>query len=264
MKVTVFTSNQPRHIFLINELSKVSDYVFAVQECSTIFPGESTGNNTESQSMTRYFEMMRLAEKKEFGSCSFSSDNVRTLSLNKGDLNNCMMEELGQALQSDYYVVFGSSYIKGWLIDFLIEHRAVNIHMGVSPYYRGSACNFWALYDGNPDLVGGSIILLSKGLDSGKLLYHALPKADRIDGFLLGMRAVKASVLSVANKIADSTIYNYEPLEQDKFLEIRYSRSLEFDNRIAENYLENMPDEDDIYTKILGRNESMFYNPFYM
>ena len=40
MKITVFTSNQPRHISLIESLSKIADKVFAVQECNTIFPGE--------------------------------------------------------------------------------------------------------------------------------------------------------------------------------------------------------------------------------
>ena len=46
--------------------------------------------------------------------------------------------------------------------------------MGVSPYYRGADCNFWALYDNNPHYVGATIHLLSKGLDSGPILYHAL------------------------------------------------------------------------------------------
>jgi len=39
--------------------------------------------------------------------------------------------------------------------------------MGISPYYRGNDCNFWALNDNNPHLVGSTIHLLSKGLDNG-------------------------------------------------------------------------------------------------
>ena len=33
--------------------------------------------------------------------------------------------------------------------------------MGVSPYYRGCDCNFWALYDNNPHLVGATIHICS-------------------------------------------------------------------------------------------------------
>ena len=40
MNITVFTSNQPRHIYLINSLAKICDRVFAVQECNTVLPGK--------------------------------------------------------------------------------------------------------------------------------------------------------------------------------------------------------------------------------
>lgn len=40
MNITVFTSNQPRHISLINSLARISDRVYAIQECNTVFPGE--------------------------------------------------------------------------------------------------------------------------------------------------------------------------------------------------------------------------------
>src|SRR5690606_39404976 len=69
---------------------------------------------------------------------------------------------LADALDSDVYVVFGASYIRGPLIDYLVARGAINIHMGVSPYYRGSSCNFWALYDGRPEYVGATIHKLSR------------------------------------------------------------------------------------------------------
>ena len=83
---------------------------------------------------------------------------------------------LNSFLKSDMYIVFGSSFIKGELANFLIKKKAINIHMGVSPYYRGTDCNFWALYDNNPHLVGATIHFLSKGLDNGPILYHAMSK----------------------------------------------------------------------------------------
>ena len=88
------------------------------------------------------------------------------------------MQLLTPALSSDHFVVFGFSCIKGPLGDFLVKHRAKNIHMGVSPYYRGALCNFWALFDARPDLVGATINVLSKKLDGGSMLFHALPEAN--------------------------------------------------------------------------------------
>ena len=39
MKITLFTSNDKRHNFFINMLPEVSEELFVVQECKTIFPG---------------------------------------------------------------------------------------------------------------------------------------------------------------------------------------------------------------------------------
>ena len=40
MKITVFTSNHPRHIYLINSLSSVTKKINVIQEIKTLFPGK--------------------------------------------------------------------------------------------------------------------------------------------------------------------------------------------------------------------------------
>ena len=103
----------------------------------------------KSKVMKTYFQHVIQSERNIFGDICFMHNNIKTLSIKLGDLNMLDRPTLSDALQSDVYVVFGASYIRDWLIDFLVEHRAINIHMGLSPYYRGSSCNFWALYDNN-------------------------------------------------------------------------------------------------------------------
>lgn len=250
MNITVFTSNQPRHINLINALSTMCDRVYAIQECNTVFPGEVKDFFNNSQVMSTYFKRVRAAEKEVFGDIRFSSPNVVHLSLKSGDLNRVPMEVLMPALESEVYIVFGSSFIKGPLIDYLIEHRAINIHMGVSPYYRGSSCNFWAAYDGHPELVGATIHLLSKGLDSGDMLYHALPKPEAVDPFVLGMKAVKAAHDSLVERIRSKEIFEYTSIAQDKSQEYRYTRNAEFTDAVAKDYLENLLSPQELKDKL--------------
>ena len=40
-----------------------------------------------------------------------------------GDLNKCSMKLLSQFLESDIYIIYGSSYIKGELVDYLIKQN---------------------------------------------------------------------------------------------------------------------------------------------
>lgn len=262
MKITIFTSNQPRHLRLINELAKICDEIFAIQECNTIFPGLKKDFFNNSKIMQDYFSNVISAEKELFGDVFFNSKNVRTLSIKSGDLNNIKINVLEECLKSDIYIVFGSSFIKEPLINFLIEKRAINIHMGISPYYRGSSCNFWAAYDKNPELVGATIHLLGKGLDSGDILYHSLPKAEYINPFLLGMKAVKVAQDSLIENIQTNKIFKYEPVKQDKSKEIRYTKNIDFNDNVAINYLNNLYTETQIFKKIKNRNNSLLIKPY--
>lgn len=264
MKITVFTSNQPRHISLINSLASISDEVFAVQECNTVFPGRVDDFFKKTDVMKAYFSNVMSAEEEVFGFPGFLPANVRSLSLKSGDLGELDMDVLQPALDSDIYIVFGSSFIKGELIDFLVGKRAINLHMGLSPFYRGSACNFWALYDNRPEYVGATIHLLSRGLDSGAMLFHVVPKVEEIEPFLLGMKAVQSAHHGLVDAISTGGILEMEAVEQNKTFEIRYARNRDFTDEVASRYLKNQSTSQDILHSLANRDLSVLVNPYIM
>ncbi|QDT90116.1 formyltransferase family protein [Gimesia algae] len=262
MKITVFTSNQPRHISLIESLAEIADEVYAVQECNTIFPGHVADFFRRSDIMQEYFSHVLQAEKSIFGHPRFTPSNVKSLSMKLGDLNRLESPTLQPALESDYYIVFGSSFIKAELCDFLVEHQALNIHMGVSPYYRGSSCNFWALQEGHPDFVGATIHLLSKGLDSGPMLFHALPKPQESEPFQLGMLAVKAAHEGLISHLKTGSIFEFTPVIQDKSLEMKYTRNSDFTDEIAADYLKTAPTPAEVLQALEARDLNQFLYPY--
>ena len=249
MKITLFTSNKNRHNYIINLFSKFCDELFVVQECGTIFPGVVHGHYPASETLKNYFENVNAAQNKLFGNSyvNIFKKNIKILPILSGDLNKCSLNFLSNFLNSDLYIVFGSSYIKGKLVDFLVKHKAINIHIGVSPYYRGTDCNFWALYDDNPHLVGATIHMLSKGLDSGPMLYHAMSNI-KTNPFEYTMSTVKAAFHSIAERIKDKSIFEIEPIVQDKSKEVRYSKKIEFNEKVVKNY----------FTKNIDLNSKQF------
>jgi len=261
MKITVFTSNRPRHIALIETMAAIAEKVYVVQECNTVFPGQVKDFFNKSEIMQRYFEKVMAAEDAVFGGLRFVPDNVTQLVLKCGDLNLLSLKDLGPALTSDFYVVFGASFIRGALCEFLAEHRAINIHMGVSPYYRGNSCNFWALYDNKPDYVGATIHLLTKGLDSGPMLFHALPAPEILDGFTLGMKAVKAAHLGLSQTLKTGEIFKMEPVPQNKSLQIRYTKNQDFTDEVAATYLDRLPSPMWVEKALRAREVGAFLNP---
>ena len=237
MKVTLFTSNNLRHNYLINLLSNFCDELWVIQECKTLFTGKKDKKYQNKNIIEEYFKKVLEAQNKIFKNefVNKNNKNIKTLPVLYGELNKLSLSFLEDFLKSDIYVVFGSSYIKGELVDFLVKQRAINIHAGVSPYYRGTDCNFWALYDDNPHLVGSTIHLLSKGLDSGPMLYHAMSNLKK-NPFEYTMSTIKSAFHSIAEKIKDGSILTIKPIIQDKSKEVRYSKKSEFNEEIVKKY----------------------------
>jgi hypothetical protein len=280
MQITVFTSNQPRHSALIEALAGVAERIYAVQECNTVYPGRVADFFRKSEVMQRYFERVIAAERAVFGQSRFAETpadgkqlprtaaprsskpvdrgEIRQLPIRMGDLNLLELAELGPALESNLFIVFGTSFIRGELCRFLVERAAVNIHMGVSPQYRGSSCNFWALYDRRPELVGATIHRLSAGLDSGPMLLHAFPPVEAADGFALGMKAVQAAHTALLAAIADGSLGAMTPVPQDKSLQIRYTRNADFTDAVAAEYLDRCQTPAEIVERLRTRDNSEY------
>ncbi len=237
MKITLFTGNHNRHNFLVNLLSDLCDELFVIQESTTIFTGVLNGEYAVSNNMNKYFKNVISAQEKFFKKSKINgkNKNINILPLQMNDLNNCSLNYLEEFLSSDIYITYGCSYIKGDLVDFLIKNKAINIHMGLSPYYLGADCNFWALYDNNPHLVGATIHMLTKGLDSGPILYHALSNL-KLNPFEYTMSTVMSAFKSICERIKDESIFEIKPEEQIKEKKIRYSTKKEFNDKVIDKF----------------------------
>ncbi len=238
MKITVLTSNKTRHNYLVNKLTDVCEKLFLIQENSTIFPGINPGRNKQSAIMKKYFDKVNIAQNYFFKDHKFIKlkKNFKLLSLQMGDINRIKLRDYKIFFQSDLYIVFGTSFIKGEVLNFLKKNKAINLHMGLSPYYRGTDCNFWALYDNNKDKIGATTHLLSEILDAGKILY-VTKTLKYNDPFKLTMSAAKIAIDTLIKKIRSKEIFNQNYLKQNKSLEIRYSKKRQFTDKVVKNFL---------------------------
>ncbi len=72
------------------------------------------------------------------------------------------------SLQPDVILDHGTSIVKDHILD--TAGLALNLHWGLSPYYRGVACTEWALLNWDPYNIGVTIHKLSKGIDGGDII----------------------------------------------------------------------------------------------
>ena len=77
--------------------------------------------------------------------------------------------------------------------------------------------------------------MLSKGLDSGPMLYHAMSNIKK-NPFEYTMSTVKSAFHSIAERIEDKSIFEIKPDIQNKANKIRYSRKIEFNDEVLKKY----------------------------
>lgn len=103
----------------------------------------------------------------------------------------------------DTVVVYGTNLIRPPLLDRW-PGRMVNMHLGLSPYYRGTATNFYPLLNEEPEYVGATIHLIDAGIDSGPILRHARPEIVADDRpHTIGCKTILAGIEAMIGVLRD-------------------------------------------------------------
>jgi hypothetical protein len=128
-----------------------------------------------------HFELRRLAEERYFGAAAdWEELDVPFLSVGRGDPNTDPVVSWVRGREPEYLLLFGCGIIRAPLLD-LFAGRSVNIHLGLSPYCRGHATNFWPLVEGRPECVGATVHLATSEVDAGAILRQARPAMTPAD-----------------------------------------------------------------------------------
>jgi len=98
-----------------------------------------------------------------------------------GDINEQRYYDEIINLDPDLLVVYGSSIIRDPLLSEY-DGRILNVHLGLSPYYRGAGTNFWPLVNGDPECVGATFMYIDEGVDTGEIIHQLRARVHPYDG----------------------------------------------------------------------------------
>lgn len=81
----------------------------------------------------------------------------------------------------------------------------LNIHVGITPRYRGVHGGFWAVVEGRPDLAGVTVHVVDAGVDTGGIVAQATIAIDRADTFrTLPVKQYLAGLPLMQQAVADA------------------------------------------------------------
>ena len=87
-------------------------------------------------------------------------------------VNSTETIKLLRYLNPDSIVVYGTSVVSDDTLG-TAKGTCFNLHTGLSPYYRGTACAFWPVVNGEFDMLGATVHECTSKLDGG-LIYETI------------------------------------------------------------------------------------------
>lgn len=174
-KVIVLTGSELRHSFfrkfiaLSDGIEVVRTYCEGLEKSlRTIVERDATANDHR----VRHLAAREQSEEDFFGIfAAIAEDCSRPVFIPKGDINSDAYAEEIIAAAPDLLIAYGCSIVKGPLLE-AFAGRFINVHLGLSPYYRGAGTNYWPLVNGEPEYVGVTFMHIDTGIDTGGIIHQ--------------------------------------------------------------------------------------------
>lgn len=174
-KIIILTGAELRHTFFRKFIALSENIMIINSYCEgpekslrTFVDGQKTAKDLRSSHL-----MARERSEEDFFSLFVenTSDHSNPVFLPKGMINNSNFAEDIIASKPDLLVAYGCSIIKDPLLS-TFKGRLINVHLGLSPYYRGAGTNYWPLVNAEPEFVGATFMHMDAGIDTGKIIHQ--------------------------------------------------------------------------------------------
>lgn len=236
MRAIFFTSNALRHKFVANSLAGLVTEALIVTENIP----NPTSEAVTSKEIQKHFHLRQKAEEAWFG--THITFKYNTLHIEYGALNSPIVLKALRDFNPDVAVAFGCSIIREPLLSSVPRGRFLNLHLGLSPYYRGSGTNFWPFVFNELEYVGATILHIDAGIDTGDIVAHAQPIFKKDDDVhSLGCRTIQSAVdclKNLFNEIAQGR--ELERVPQWKEAGARYCKKKDFTEASLRQYYDNL------------------------
>ena len=178
MRVLIFSGSHSRHLFVLSKLLNLdAEFRVVIMERESVMPSAPKGiASRDLKNFNEHFERRLEIETATFGSLNYDEvySKFERHVTTSTTLNSRETSEFVKRVPADVCIVFGCDLIKGELLDSL-PVLSLNFHLGLSPWYKGSATLFWPFFFMEPQCSGVTIHKIVAAADAGEILHQSVP-----------------------------------------------------------------------------------------
>ena len=161
------TANSMRHYYAFQKFSKI----FYKNIHITISRKKMSNKKNISKIYKNHLKLMEDKEKEILKLNSYKNYSRETYSFNKIDLFQGKLYKLLKKINPDVIITYGCPFLEEKIYK-LAKKYYLNIHGGLSPWYKGSITNFWPTFFLKPANTGFTLHEISKNINSGNIFFQ--------------------------------------------------------------------------------------------
>jgi folate-dependent phosphoribosylglycinamide formyltransferase PurN len=173
-RVAVLTGSELRHRFVRKALALSAGIDVVCSVCESLEGSliDRVAHKDDAPRQSAHLAAREQSERVFFGAFDQTApDRSHPIEVPRGAINERTVIDQVASAAPDVIVSYGCSILRE---DFLaaFPHRILNVHLGLSPYYRGGGTNFWPLVNGEPEFVGVTFMHIDAGVDTGEIIHQ--------------------------------------------------------------------------------------------
>jgi hypothetical protein len=252
MKIIILSGSHPRHLYVHRALLELGiECAVVVMQRESLLPTvPNQAGLHDRQLFERHFQDRFNVEANIYGQPTPQEifKSIPSCYCSPDSLNSPEVTEFVQNFNADLAFIFGTDLIKEPLLSALPKDK-INLHLGLSPWYRGSATLFWPFYFLQPQFTGATFHQIVPEADAGGILHQTIPELHHGDGIHdVGARTViraRQDLIKLIEIFQDTGGFSYQQQKSSGRLfltrDFHYSHlRLIYDlygNRIVDEYL---------------------------
>ncbi len=185
MSTVIFTSSSLRHkafAAIINNNTNLNLVKVFHEEGSPL--NELVEKRKNNDVELGHLEARSISEKDFFELYINMQNKIKSISeiVPKFWFSSKSCLEILKRINPNQILVYGTSIIKGEIIN-IFKRKILNLHLGLSPYYRGAGTNYFPFVNNEPEYAGSTFMYLDEGIDTGEIIHQTRPKINITDSF---------------------------------------------------------------------------------
>lgn len=212
MRILLFSGSHARHVYVHQQIIDSDSIevagIVSMQRESTLPDPPDDWPAHDQELFRHHFERREVVEQATYGDRSPADyeDVAPTLFVDRSELNSDRVADFVRETRADACFIFGTGLILDPVLGELPEWR-LNFHLGLSPWYKGSATLFWPFYFLEPQFAGGTLHQIVPEPDAGGIVHHSLPDLQRGNG-------IHETAADVVTRFSDETVLLLESLSE--------------------------------------------------